>query len=67
VCERGRGGMTGGRPERAARVQTGAEAGAGGGSRGGAVTPDLAPRRQQPAQHQSAPPMDDFADDDIPF
>ncbi|KKY08005.1 single-stranded DNA-binding protein, partial [Xanthomonas citri pv. fuscans] len=26
-----------------------------------------APRRQQPAQQQSAPPMDDFADDDIPF
>ncbi|HHZ29716.1 TPA: single-stranded DNA-binding protein, partial [Xanthomonas vasicola pv. zeae] len=24
-------------------------------------------RRQQPAQQQSAPPMDDFADDDIPF
>ncbi|HHZ47754.1 TPA: single-stranded DNA-binding protein, partial [Xanthomonas vasicola pv. zeae] len=23
--------------------------------------------RQQPAQQQSAPPMDDFADDDIPF
>ncbi|HHZ37283.1 TPA: single-stranded DNA-binding protein, partial [Xanthomonas vasicola pv. zeae] len=22
---------------------------------------------QQPAQQQSAPPMDDFADDDIPF
>ncbi|KHL52458.1 single-stranded DNA-binding protein, partial [Xanthomonas perforans] len=28
---------------------------------------DYAPRRQQPAQQQSAPPMDDFADDDIPF
>ncbi|RBL53205.1 single-stranded DNA-binding protein, partial [Xanthomonas oryzae pv. oryzae] len=25
------------------------------------------PRRQQPAQQQSVPPMDDFADDDIPF
>ncbi|RBB06551.1 single-stranded DNA-binding protein, partial [Xanthomonas oryzae pv. oryzae] len=24
-------------------------------------------RRQQPAQQQSVPPMDDFADDDIPF
>ncbi|RBC37895.1 single-stranded DNA-binding protein, partial [Xanthomonas oryzae pv. oryzae] len=23
--------------------------------------------RQQPAQQQSVPPMDDFADDDIPF
>ncbi|MGL6722628.1 single-stranded DNA-binding protein, partial [Xanthomonas hortorum pv. gardneri] len=28
---------------------------------------NYAPRRQQPAQQQSAPPMDDFADDDIPF
>jgi len=28
---------------------------------------DYAPRRQAPAPQQSAPPMDDFADDDIPF
>lgn len=28
---------------------------------------EYAPRRQQPAPQSSAPPMDDFADDDIPF
>ena len=28
---------------------------------------EYAPRRQQPAPQPSAPPMDDFADDDIPF
>ncbi|HBN53568.1 MAG TPA: single-stranded DNA-binding protein, partial [Stenotrophomonas sp.] len=25
------------------------------------------PQRQAPAQQPAAPPMDDFADDDIPF
>jgi single-strand DNA-binding protein len=37
----------------------------GGKSEGGAQRQDSAPRRQQPATQQA--PMDDFADDDIPF
>jgi single-strand DNA-binding protein len=41
--------------------------GGGGGDRPQRTAPrqDSAPRRQQPATQQA--PMDDFADDDIPF
>ncbi len=60
--EGGGGGMGGGdRPQRSAppRQERSGMGGGGGGQ-------DYAPRRQQPAPQQSAP-MDDFADDDIPF
>lgn len=54
--EGGGGGMGGGdRPQRSAPPRQ-----QGGGQ-------DYAPRRPQPAPQQSAPPADDFADDDIPF
>jgi single-strand DNA-binding protein len=50
------------------------EGGGGGGGAGGdrpqrqsAPRQEYAPRKQAPAAQQSAPPMDDFADDDIPF
>lgn len=59
----GGGGMGGGdRPQRSAPPRQ-ERSGMGGGGGGGQ---DYAPRRQQPAPQQSAP-MDDFADDDIPF
>ncbi|ACD60358.1 single-stranded DNA binding protein [Xanthomonas oryzae pv. oryzae PXO99A] len=66
--EGGGGGMGGERPQRsqAPRQQQGGGGGQGGGGYGGGGQ-DYAPRRQQPAQQQSVPPMDDFADDDIPF
>ncbi|MET0550541.1 MAG: single-stranded DNA-binding protein [Xanthomonas sp.] len=61
--EGGGGGMGGGdRPQRSAPPRQ-ERSGMGGGGGGGQ---DYAPRRQQPAPQQSAP-MDDFADDDIPF
>jgi len=65
----GGGGMGGERPQRmqASRQQQGGGGGQGVGGYGGGQGQDYAPRRQQPAQQQSAPPMDDFADDDIPF
>ncbi|MCC4590059.1 single-stranded DNA-binding protein [Xanthomonas campestris pv. cannae] len=60
----GGGGMGGGdRPQRSAPPRQ-ERSGMGGGGGGGGQ--DYAPRRQQPAPQQSAP-MDDFADDDIPF
>ncbi len=52
-------GMGGDRPQRAAAPRQERPNQGGGGQ-------DYAPRRQQPAPQQSAP-MDDFADDDIPF
>ncbi|WP_045727209.1 MULTISPECIES: single-stranded DNA-binding protein [unclassified Xanthomonas] len=56
----GGGGMGGGdRPARSAPPRQERSDMGGGGQ-------DYAPRRQQPAPSQSAP-MDDFADDDIPF
>ncbi|MBB5940801.1 single-stranded DNA-binding protein [Xanthomonas sp. 3307] len=62
--EVGGGGMGGGdRPQRSAPPRQ-ERSGMGGGGGGGGQ--DYAPRRQQPAPQQSAP-MDDFADDDIPF
>ncbi|MBB5877509.1 MULTISPECIES: single-stranded DNA-binding protein [Xanthomonas] len=62
--EGGGGGMGGGdRPQRSAPPRQ-ERSGMGGGGGGGGQ--DYAPRRQQPAPQQSAP-MDDFADDDIPF
>ncbi|QRD62731.1 single-stranded DNA-binding protein (plasmid) [Xanthomonas citri pv. citri] len=54
----GGGNYGGDRPQRQAPQRQGV--GGGGGQ-------DYTPRRQQPAPQQSAPPMDDFADDDIPF
>ncbi|MDQ1093761.1 single-strand DNA-binding protein [Xanthomonas sacchari] len=61
--EGGGGGMGGGdRPQRSAPPRQ-ERSGMGGGGGGGQ---DYAPRRQQPAPQQSTP-MDDFADDDIPF
>ncbi|MBB4125649.1 single-strand DNA-binding protein [Xanthomonas translucens] len=58
--EGGGGGMGGGdRPQRSAPPRQERPNQGGGGQ-------DYAPRRQQPAPQQSAP-MDDFADDDIPF
>ncbi|AKO19229.1 single-stranded DNA-binding protein [Xanthomonas oryzae] len=76
--EGGGGGMGGERPQRsqAPRQQQGGGGGQGDGGYGsggygsggyGGGGQDYAPRRQQPTQQQSAPPMDDFADDDIPF
>ncbi|MCW0365889.1 MULTISPECIES: single-stranded DNA-binding protein [Xanthomonas] len=63
--EGGGGGMGGGdRPQRSAPPRQ-ERSGMGGGGGGGGGQ-DYAPRRQQPAPQQSAP-MDDFADDDIPF
>ncbi len=63
---RGEGGGGGGeRPARsAAPRQGGGGGGYGGQDQGGGY--GQRPQRQAPAQ-QSAPPMDDFADDDIPF
>ncbi|WCE03223.1 single-stranded DNA-binding protein [Pseudoxanthomonas sp. JBR18] len=63
----GGGGMGGGdRPQRAPRQEYG---GGGGGQRGGGGDSygggQQQPRRQAPAQQPA--PMDDFADDDIPF
>ncbi|KAB7777240.1 MULTISPECIES: single-stranded DNA-binding protein [Xanthomonas] len=59
--EGGGGGMGGGdRPQRSAPPRQERSGMGGGGGQ------DYAPRRQQPAPQQSAP-MDDFADDDIPF
>ncbi len=60
------GGMAAGgdRPQRAAAPRQERPNQGGGGQGGGGQ--DYAPRRQQPAPPQSAP-MDDFADDDIPF
>ncbi|WP_369980374.1 single-stranded DNA-binding protein [Xanthomonas bundabergensis] len=56
----GGGGMGGGdRPQRSAPPRQERPNQGGGGQ-------DYAPRRQQPAPQQAAP-MDDFADDDIPF
>jgi len=52
-------GMGGDRPQRSAPPRQERPSQGGGGQ-------DYAPRRQQPAPQQSAP-MDDFADDDIPF
>ncbi|WP_295952322.1 single-stranded DNA-binding protein [uncultured Xanthomonas sp.] len=64
--EGGGGGMGGGdRPQRSAPPRQ-ERSGMGGGGGGGGGGQDYAPRRQQPAPQQSAP-MDDFADDDIPF
>ena len=65
--EGGGGGMGGGdRPQRAPRQEYG---GGGGGQRGGGGDSygggQQQPRRQAPAQQPA--PMDDFADDDIPF
>ncbi|WP_379655099.1 single-stranded DNA-binding protein [Pseudoxanthomonas sp. UC19_8] len=58
----GGGGMGGGdRPQRAPRQEYGGGGGGGGGYGGG----QQQPRRQAPAQQPA--PMDDFADDDIPF
>jgi single-strand DNA-binding protein len=68
----GGGGMGGGdRPQRqsAPRQEYGSGGGGGGGQRGGGDSygggQQQAPRRQAPAQQPA--PMDDFADDDIPF
>ena len=71
----GGGGMGGERPQRAARPQQSDGGGYGnrgggqggyGGNQGGGY--EQRPQRQAPAPApQSAPPMDDFADDDIPF
>ncbi|TAA08172.1 single-stranded DNA-binding protein [Pseudoxanthomonas winnipegensis] len=73
----GGGGMGGGdRPQRAPRQEYGGGGGGGGGQRGGGDNygggggggyggGQQQPRRQAPAQQPA--PMDDFADDDIPF
>ena len=65
--EGGGGGYGGGeRPQRqqAPRPQGGGQGGYGNQDQGGY---SQRPQRQAPAPQQSAPPMDDFADDDIPF
>lgn len=56
--------MLGGRPDNDNRQQN-RQGGQGGRQSSGGQ--DYQPRRQQPAPQQSTPPMDDFADDDIPF
>jgi len=78
----GGGGMGGDRPQRQARPQAndaggnegyanrgsgnrGNQGGYGGGNQGGGY--EQRPQRQAPAPAPQAPPMDDFADDDIPF
>ena len=65
---RGEGGGHGGgeRPQRqqAPRPQGGGQGSYGNQDQGGY---SQRPQRQAPAPQQSAPPMDDFADDDIPF
>ena len=65
--EGGGGGYGGGeRPQRqqAPRPQGGGQGSYGNQDQGGY---SQRPQRQAPAPQQSAPPMDDFADDDIPF
>jgi single-strand DNA-binding protein len=66
----GGGGMGGDRPQRAPRQEYGGGGGSGnqrggGDSYGGGQGGGQQPRRQAPAQQPA--PMDDFADDDIPF
>ncbi len=59
-------GMGGERPQRQAAPRQNYGGGQGGGQdQGGGY--NQRPQRQAPAQQQPAPPMDDFADDDIPF
>lgn len=74
-------GMGGERPQRQARPQQGGygndQGGGGYGNRGGNQAGNYGggnqggyeqrPQRQAPAPAPQAPPMDDFADDDIPF
>lgn len=57
------------RPQRqqAPRQEYGGGAAAGGGQRQGGQGGGYGQQRPQQAPAQSAPPMDDFADDDIPF
>ncbi|SBV35570.1 Single-stranded DNA-binding protein [uncultured Stenotrophomonas sp.] len=63
----GGGGYGGDRPQRqqAPRQQGGGQGGYGNQEQGGGY--GQRPQRQAPAQQPAAPPMDDFADDDIPF
>ena len=67
----GGGGNFGGeRPQRqsAPRQQGGGQGGYGNQDQGGGYGGGQRPQQQRPAPaQQSAPPMDDFADDDIPF
>ena len=62
----GGGGYGGDRPQRQqAPRQQGGGGGYGNQDQGGGY--GQRPQRQAPAQQPAAPPMDDFADDDIPF
>ncbi|MGV8959588.1 MAG: single-stranded DNA-binding protein [Stenotrophomonas sp.] len=70
--EGGGGGMSGERPQRQSAPRQGGQGGyggqeQGGGYGGGGQNQSQRPQRQAPAPQQPAPPMDDFADDDIPF
>lgn len=70
------GGMGGERPQRQAQRNYGNDQPAGGygnrggnqaGNYGGGYEQQQRPQRQAPAAQPAPPPMDDFADDDIPF